>query len=236
MARYSIQQRLDYDFARIKRELSPCPGRTGAQRKYITRRLREVMQLWSNHFESLPIDGRCATLIPQNGISSRQDTVSLDNREYYESASVDSDRYITEMHNHNQRATNRITVAAWYRTNEVEPREYMTQKILVSPFLCPDWGALPLTLSQWRVLMPEMGYYYMCWSWVHDVRSYMDNELYFPGAVTAWHMEKCKPLPKSVIPLEDRQQWLFARDIYKHVSEKLSNHLQASTELVTPCP
>lgn len=214
--KYSQQSRYEYGMARIKRELSPCPGRTGAQREYITRRLHDIADTIDYHLARL--DGAEPAWLPEAVITPNIEAQYVESKDAYESTSRDEHGYITDMHNHNQRATNRVRIASWYKN--MDENLYMTALIAVSPLPCDEWGALPLTLSQWRVIIPQITLTHMQWKWLHAVRKYWSDESYQVGGTFGWYMEPCKILDK------DYSQLWTGQAIYSHVVRQYSDHVQ----------
>jgi hypothetical protein len=121
------------------------------------------------------------------------------------------------MHDHNLRATNRARIAAWYRN--IDNQLYMTAMVAVSPLPCPEWGALPLTLNQWKIIIPTLTLSHMEWKWLHAVRRHWHDDTYLCGGSFGWYMEPCKKLTKGVGELCTGQA------IYSHVVRQYSAHV-----------
>jgi hypothetical protein len=121
------------------------------------------------------------------------------------------------MYRQQQRATNRVRVASWYRN--ADQQLYMMPMIMVSPLPCPEWGALPLTLKQWEIIIAAMINTHMHWKWVHAVRQYWNDSSYEVGNSFGWYMEPCKQLTK-----DDSLLWT-GQAIYQHAVKAYSDHL-----------
>lgn len=210
---------------RIKRELNPCPGRTNTERKYITRLMHEFVDIYNYHLSKLAVLELQPAWLPEAVITPRSEADALDSRDSFENAKRDPDGYILAMHNHNQKATNRIRISSWYRNGDDDL--YMVAMLAISPLPCDIWGALPLTLAQWRVIIPETILTHMQWKWVHAVRKYWSDDTYQVGGTFGWYLEPCKKLAKS-----ESELWT-GQAIYAHVGRKYSAHVQAGD---TQCP
>lgn len=204
---------------RIKRELNPCPGRTTTEREYISRRLVEIADILDYHLDKLQSEGQQPMWLPEACITPTQDLDNAESLEAFQGAHRDSDKCIMSMHNPNQRASNRVRIATWYKTASGDL--YMTQMIALSPLLCAEWGALPLTLAQWRLIIPQITATHMYWKWVHAVRQYLHDDSYQVGGTFGWYMEKCKKLPK------DHSALCTGQAIYSHVVRQYSEHVSA---------
>lgn len=223
--RYSQKDSHAYHHERLKRELSPCPGRTGKERQYITRRLYDIADSLDYHLSRLAINDEQPPWLPEAVITPAIEAQYVESKDAFENTTRDEDGYITDMHNHNQRATNRVRVASWYRNDD--QNLYMTALIAVSPLPCDEWGALPLTLAQWRIIIPQLTITHMQWKWLHAVRKFWSDDTYQVGGSFGWYMETCKKLDK------DYSQLWTGQAIYSHVVRVFSEHVQQ--ELDTPC-
>lgn len=207
-----------YHKARLKRELNPCPGRTGSEREYITRRLYDIAESIDYHLERLALSGDQPLWLPEAVITPAIEAQYVESKDAYESTARDEHGYITDVHNHNQRATNRVRVASWYRNNDNSL--YMIALIAVSPLPCNEWGALPLTLAQWRVIIPQIIMSHMEWKWLHAVRKYWTDDTYQVGGSFGWYLESCKRLD------QDHTQLWTGQAIYAHIVRQYSDHIQ----------
>lgn len=199
---------------RMKRELNPCPGRTGTQREYITRRLHDIADVLTYHL--IETNDSEPKWLPESVITPAMEAQYVESIEAYEGAERDEDGYIKQMHNHNQRATNRVRVSTWYNTDS--GNLYMIAMIVVSPLPCAEWGALPLTLSQWREVVPALTVSHMRWKWIHAVRRYWNDTDYKVGGSFGWYMETCKKLE------QDHSTLCTGQAIYSHVVRQFSEH------------
>lgn len=226
MSKYSKADKLAYHIDRIKRELNPCPGRTAIERQFITRCLHEIAHLNDHHLERLLRNNNSQPLWLHEGYispSSEQDAVeSID---AFQDAKRDDDGYIIDMHDQNQRATNRVRIATWYKN--ADENLYMIVMIAVSPLECEVWGALPLTLAQWRIIIAGTTTTHMRWKWVHAVRQHWGDDTYQVGNTLGWYMDSCKKLDKVETDLCTGQA------IYAHVVTKYLEYVQ--TRKVTEC-
>ena len=201
---------------RMNRELNPCPGRTNSEREFITRRLIEITDALSYHLEILNTLGPQPLWLPEAVITPHHELMYLDSRESYENTERDEYGYVVDMYDRNQRATNRVRAATWYKNND--GALYMTVLIIVSPLPCDEWGALPLTLGQWRIIIPEMIATHMHWKWVHAVRKYWNDTGYEVGGTFGWHLEKCNKLTK------DHAELCTGQAIYSQAVRKYLEH------------
>ena len=214
--KHSQAAKLAYHTERIRLALSPCPGRTSAERDFITRRVTDIADTLDYHLAVLG-DSEPEWL-PEAVITASTDQDYVESREAFEESERDDDLYITDMHNHNQRATNRVRIASWYKNSEANL--YMTAMVAVSPLPCETWGALPLTLTQWRTIINQITLTHMRWKWVHAVRKYMTDTSYQIGGSFGWYMEPCKQLTK------DKSELWTGQALYAHVTRKYSDHVQ----------
>lgn len=220
--KYSQEQSHAYHHERLKRELNPCPGRTGPEREYITRRLYDIADSLDYHLNRLAAIGEQPAWLPEAVITPNIEAQYVESKDAYESTARDEHGYIIAMHNHNQRATNRVRIATWYRN--ADSNLYMTALIAVSPLPCDEWGALPLTLAQWRIIIPQITMTHLHWKWLHAVRKYWNDDSYQVGGSFGWHMEPCKILDK------DYSQLWTGQAIYAHTVRQYSDHVQGTIQ------
>ena len=204
---------------RIALSLNPCPGRTETERQYIKRKLILIADEINYHLGTKAGQAQPKWL-PPAVITPSQEAMYIESRERYENTDRDDDGYITDMdHARDLRATNRVRVATWYETphnNEL----FMIALTIVSPLPCTTWGALPLTRSQWRIVIPGMIASHMHWKWIHAVREYWSDDNYQVGGTFGWFMEPCKKLPDD----EVADLWI-GQAIYAHVQRQYSDHV-----------
>jgi hypothetical protein len=209
------KERYERDMARFKHNLNPCPGRSDSQRSYIARRLVEINSITMYHCDMT--EGRNPKWLPEAQITPEMEATYVDTLDAYKDGRRDEWGYLLDMHDHNRRATNRIRVATWYRSKSSGDL-YMAPLIAVSPLPCEEWGALPLTLAQWRVVMPSLIRSHIHWKWLHTVRDYLGDPTMEVGGSFGWHMEKCGKL------IQDHAELCTGQAIYSHVIKAYLEH------------
>jgi len=213
--KYSKAEKQRYLAERRALELNPCPGRTTTEREYITRRLLDIVGELDHHLERVsPAEPQW---LPEGVITPAIEADYIESRERFENTPRDEYGYITDMPRGNKRATNRVRVATWYKNTDGSL--YMIALIMVSPLPCATWGALPLTLKQWRILIPAMIATHMHWKWVHTVRQYWTDSTWQVGGTFGWYMERCKRLT------QDDSELCTGQAIYAHVVRQYSDHV-----------
>jgi hypothetical protein len=88
------------------------------------------------------------------------------------------------------KATNRISVATWYESEDLEHNFFMVRYVF-SPLPHPEWGRLPLTVRQWKIISLAMIGSRICWQWLPGLIDYTQNPGYEKGKqhIVGWHME-----------------------------------------------
>ena len=197
---------------RYVRSKNPCPGRKQSENRRISRalvRIRERLDYWLEE-----TDFRDMPWLPSDGIVSRldEDYLRSSYEAYLDGVPDPDDYFFTDMHDPEQKATNRISVVSWYQNNL--EREFLLVKTVVSPLPCEEWGFLPLNLSQWRLIAPSLIASYVVWGWVHGVRQYADDKSFESGGLMGWHLDRCKYVRK---PKGDP---CTGQIIYRHVTDE----------------
>lgn len=62
--------------------------------------------------------------------------------------------------------------------------DYMLRKTIHCPFECPEWGSLPLTLHQWRIIALPLIASRVRWQWTQALRWYAEQRAVEPTDFT----------------------------------------------------
>jgi len=179
---------------RIKLSENPFPGRTEKHRSRIKRALVEINDELSYHLQNT--EGETPDWLPPLDITPAIEQEAVQSREDWQNADRDNDGLIYNI-NKQLRAANTIRVGTWYNTTDNSNALFMLALPITSPLPCEQWGALPLTRSQWRLVFRNMLLAHMRWRWIHSVRRYWRNDSYQVGKSFGWYMQSCKKLEKG---------------------------------------
>lgn len=166
---------------------NPAPGRPQKHYNRITRTLQMIAARIRLHLEQTGF--RDVKWLPSEGlITPKDDEWQYDlHAQYLEKYQVEDDGYLTDWHDEGIRATNRIMAVTWYANDD--GHGFIIKKPVYCPLPCKQWGRLPITLTQWRIVAPMLIESGMLWQWVHAVRHYTDDPSYAPGQIVGWHLE-----------------------------------------------
>lgn len=166
---------------RFDRSRNPTKGRTAAESNRIMRACKRFVQNIAV-VNSITGDSAVMPWLPADDvITDRDDDAIVDWRGVAENLKQngyerDEDGLLVQMQDEGIRASNRIqavtTYADWY--GDV-CQEYMVRKALFSPFYCPEWGALPLTMTQWRIIALALIDTRVRWQWEEAVNVYAER-------------------------------------------------------------
>lgn len=221
-----------------ERRRNPAPNRTNSERLRINRALsaiKERISYWLKESDFRPMKG---WLPFEDVVTARDDDYLRDfYAAYSEDGIVESDGYLVQFHDKGIKATNYITAITWY-VNQIEG-EFLLAKPVYSPLPCKEWGRLPLTLAQWRIIAPELILSTQLWQWLHAVRHYLTDDTFEVGGFMGWHLQECIKV-KSLTELANGPGYLFksesvqasekawewqgwtAHIIYRHITDAFS--------------
>lgn len=178
------------DRKRAARELAcnPCPGRSQKHYRRIVRTLNQIearTRFWLEQTEYQP-----RKWLPSEGVVNETDDewqYDLYAQLQPGSYNIEPDGYMTDWHEPGIKATNRIVAVTWYDTEQGDG--FIIKKPVLCPLPCPQWGRLPITLAQWRIIAMTLIEAEQLWRWIHAVRHYTSNDDYKPTGIAGWHME-----------------------------------------------
>jgi hypothetical protein len=202
--------------ARVRAKHNPFLGRTCAERQRVTRYVHLIVDAVQYHYKI--VYPRQPEWLAPIDITPDHESYAQDGVEIYGGAERDHDGYIPGLHIPGLKASNNVRVATWYK-NEIDEL-YLICLRVISPLPCDDWGALPLTRAQWRILMPTFTLTHMHWKWIHSVRLLMHDDKFEVGGSFGWHMERNEILDK------DESLLWTGEAIYSHIIRKFLNHEQ----------
>lgn len=221
-----------------ERRRNPAPGRTSAESQRIRRtlaKIKESINHWLTVTEHRPMKG---WLPYENVVTARDDDYLQDFfAAYTDEGEVDADGYLLQFHDEGIKATNNVTAITWYK-NQIDG-EFLLAKPIYSPLPCKQWGRLPLTLAQWRIVAPELILSAQLWQWLHAVRHYLGDDTFQLGGFMGWHQQECKRVhsldelrngqgyffnnesAQASLDAGDWQEWI-GHTIYKHITAEFS--------------
>lgn len=172
------KQRIYEGFAAARR--NPTEGRSKADHMRV---LRDCIRFHDNIQVLLDwTDGRAMPWFPtKDVVTDRDDEAIIDWRAVVErykvdGYQVDGDGLLIHMQDPGITASNRIQAVTVYSAqDDLENRDYMLRKTLYSPFPCDKWGALPLTLHQWRIIALALTEARARWQWEAALNEYANN-------------------------------------------------------------
>lgn len=227
-------KRIKSDQKRLNNRLNPAPGRSQALTNRIRRRLTqvsEVIEKWLDYTDYKPVYG----WLPHRFVITAKDDEWMADlfAAYKDSKQIDSDGLLWGYHDQRIKATNNITAITWYRNESGQ--EALISKRIYSPLKCEQWGALPLTLAQWRIVAPAMIKSRQLWQWVFALRHYHNDPTFQLGGFMGWHLSLCNKTTnreqmneqgylKDAEPLDPAEgsevrQWT-GHIIYKHITDE----------------
>lgn len=227
------------------RRRDPVRGRfSNTERMRIVRALSAIAEridYWLEETDYQPMKG---WLPYESVVTARDDDYVRDFfAAYREEDKIDEDGYLRGFHDPGIKATNKIIAVTWYK-NAING-EFLLAKPVYSPLPCSEWGRLPLTLTQWRLVAPQLIGSMQLWQWLHAVRHYLSDETFEIGGFMGWHFSETQ----KTVNLSKIGGYLFdARDeedqakdatgwtghiIYKHITDEFSLHVNGASG--TPC-
>lgn len=190
-----------YDGFREARR-NPTAGRSKAEHNRI---LRTCLKFHDNLQVLLDLtDERSMPWLPtKDVVTDRDDEAIIDWRAVAEQFKVDGyqvdgDGLLIHMQDPGITASNRIEVVTVYSANDdMQHRDYMLRKTIYSPFPCDRWGALPLTLHQWRIIALVLTETRARWQWEAALNEYASNNG-LPGGyrfayIAGWNLVENRP-------------------------------------------
>lgn len=173
-----LKQRKYADIKALNR--SPTAGRTPAEHMRILRacdRFHDNIQVLLDLTEE-----RSMPWFPtKDVVTDRDDEAIIDWRAVAERFKVDGyqidgDGLLIHMQDPGITASNRIEVVTVYSAHDdLDNRDYMLRKTVYSPFPCDRWGALPLTMHQWRIIALAISEARARWQWEAALNEYAEK-------------------------------------------------------------
>lgn len=175
---------------RHERARNPAPGRTRIQSTRIRRTLEKInneIDYWLSVTEYRIMRG----WLPYENIITPRDEDYL--QDFYAMfggvQDLDDDGYMIAQHDSGQRATNHILAVTWYENDQ--GGEFLIGRNVFSPLPCSEWGCLPLTLAQWRIIALSMVASRQHWQWLPAVQHYFDDSSFRVGGFMGWTLQRC---------------------------------------------
>lgn len=187
---FTTQRQRTFQRIRQEQHANPTKGRTSAQSNRIRRALQSLNEHLTRALELT--DYTELPWLPSHYVlTDRDDDSIVDWRgvaEHQKSYNTDATGLLVDMHDHGIKATNNIAVVTTYK-NEADQR-YMIRKTVYSPLPCDTWNALPLTLTQWRIIAETLINTRICWQWPQAVRDYAGDQSYEFDFTVGWNLNK----------------------------------------------
>lgn len=219
MSLFKNKNSLNYHAKRLEQHRSPTAGRT---RQENTRIRRHCLRFADNllHLHHITNRQQMPWFPVDDVVTDRDDESIIDWRAVTENMvkngyQTDDSGLLVNMQDEGITASNRIEAVLVYRRGDEEgnPQDYMIRKTLFSPFLCDEWGFLPLTIHQWSIIAMPMILTRSNWQWCEAVNAYARrNELpdgYTLSYIVGWNLvTPRKPSrQRQREDAQDRQVW-----------------------------
>lgn len=213
----------NYHKRRREDERNPTSGRTVRE----SNRIRRDCIRFSENINNL-LDATSYRRMPwfpvQDVITDRDDDAVIDWRSVAENMrqdgyEIDNDGLLVQMQDAGIKASNRIECVVVYSADRDEGRRdfYMTRKNIFSPFPCPEWGYLPLTLHQWRQIALCLIESRVYWQWEAAVNHYAElRELpagYTYQYIVGWNLVQCATPSRQPTTLDKGEEPLWTGHI-----------------------
>lgn len=189
---------LKHQAKRRAEQQHPAKGRTAQKSVEI---LRDCHKFAANITKLLEAtDYQCFSWFPIEHVITERDDDHVQTwrsiAEYTKSDGYETDDsgLFVELQSEQLRVSNRIACVCMFRAErDADVDLYVTRKTIFSPFPCEEWGVLPLTLHQWRVIALPFIISRACWQWQAAVNWFAERHE-VPGGyvfqqVIGWNLE-----------------------------------------------
>lgn len=192
----------NYHKRRREDQHNPTKGRTVRESNRIRRDCEKFSENINNLLEATGFR-RMPWFPVADVITDRDDDAVIDWRGVVENTrtdgyEIDDDGLLVQMQDAGIRASNRIECVVVYSADRDDGLRdfYMTRKNIFNPFPCPEWGALPLTLHQWRLIALTLIESRVYWQWEASVNHYVKLRDMPAGYeyqyIVGWNMVPCQ--------------------------------------------
>ena len=217
MSTFRSKRSQAYHDKRLEREANPTAGRTNKE----SSRIRRDCHRFNNNlawFLEQTDNQRMPWLPHEHVVTDTDDDSILDWRavaETYKGDGLHPDEYgqLVNMQNPAITASNRIEAVTTYSSDDTgyasnAKTYYMLRKTVHSPFPCDEWGTLPLSLHQWRIIAYNLIMSRVNWQWTEALRHYArrNNHSWWefePDGLVGWNLVK----PKQIHLNQDTELW-----------------------------